>query len=100
MIYALAKKLKNAGFPDVSICERVDEHEIKGCGQCDMEQFPTLEELIEACGDEFEELGVGGEGLNDSKFHAVSRGRTIEFGDTPSESVANLWLVLNKKDDG
>jgi len=68
--------------------EKIDEETI-----C---KIPTLESLIDACGDDFQKLetiignkwqGVGGKGI-----------REIEMeGKTPKIAVAKLWLKLNKK---
>jgi hypothetical protein len=72
---------------------------------------PTLSELIEACGDEFDALYR----LEKDYVSAVSEDRvpggweaTPEdkgeergwfcWGKTPEEAVANLWLALNPKD--
>lgn len=54
---------------------------------------PILEELIEACGDEFDTLGK----FNNGWAAETNFSRTE--GKTPSEAVANLWLVLNRKQD-
>ena len=63
-------------------------------------KIPTLSELIEACGEDFQKLekiisdrlgnkwqGVGGEGIRDIEIEA-------KF---PEEAVAKLWLKLNEK---
>jgi hypothetical protein len=61
---------------------------------------PTLEELIEACGEEFADLKL----LPASKGWACERqlwGENmtpdVYFGSTPTEAVAKLWLALNAK---
>lgn len=88
MNYELAKKLKEAGFsfhhPDSKWSEYI---------------FPTLSELIEACGDNFKDL------VRVSTFDEIQWGATswffqpkIEtFGKTSEEAVAKLWLLLKKK---
>ena len=75
---------------------------------------PTLSELIEACGEEFESLTQWGDG-----WHVDSKGilrhdmvdeecpepircesgccGTHTQGSSPEEAVASLWLALNKK---
>ena len=68
---------------------------------------PPLEELIEACGEEFEQLlkvldwsAKAPEGVKKG-WEAISihEGKW-EFGLTPTEAVARLWLVLNPKHHG
>ena len=71
---ALARDLKNAGFPQVH------------------ERIPTLSELLEACGANFFEL---------TRYHdgwaAVSTSPTLECrGKTHEEAVGRLWLALQK----
>ena len=109
MTYELAKQLKEAGFPQedrafyfegkttFSISSENDNFN----GGYEQEVYcadPTLEELIEACGDKFQELSRGwkiwhagaGEWLGDSDYEFMGEG------ETPKEAVANLWLKLNK----
>lgn len=117
MNYELAKKLKDAGFPQkpksefpLFICE--DNKEPL--------QVPTLSELIEACGEGFKALIDEGESFEINPDY--SKGKMIhkrwmagipygfddgsafitddkKYGDgnSPEEAVANLWLELNKK---
>jgi hypothetical protein len=58
--------------------------------------YPTLSELIEACGDEFGSLS-----FVNGKYWSVTggpRGICINTeGKTTEEAVARLWLELNKK---
>lgn len=118
MDYKLAKQLQDAGFEvktqNQSYYRRPGEHKVTGTGfvnivcsghgvnecltpdTCDTAEVPTLEELIEACGEGFEELvkmNVAWEahGLTDNTHSG------IESGGTPEEAVANLWLALNNK---
>ena len=75
--YELARKLHDAGFQSK-----------------DNAYIPTLEELIEACGDRFAMLGKNKDGwrsMSNGNF-----GANVE-GTSPDEAVANLWLILNKK---
>jgi hypothetical protein len=56
--------------------------------------YPTLSELIDACGDEFDALAhrettEGGEWVALS-FHSHRHARSAE----PEEAVAHLWLAL------
>lgn len=88
--YELAKKLKEAGFPQDPDTMMGHYHH-----EC---YLPSLEELIEACG---------------SKLHALIRDSIAPWnaeelmdddgpvnyfsGSTPDEAVANLWLALHDK---
>ncbi len=92
MTYETAKNLKDAGFPTMqhSQCSRC----VPGWNGEDNICIPTLEELIEACGDRFESLE------NNNGWIASggsNKNIIIKVGITPSEAVANLWLELNKK---
>lgn len=97
MTYELAKKLKDAGFP-----QEAGENGNRVLSDSEGENeaiVPTLEELIEACGPEFRWL------KNKKTFwfaqqrqHPNVLGDMKTAGKTPSEAVARLWLALNKKD--
>jgi hypothetical protein len=91
MTYDLAKKLKDAGFPH-DWCE--------GTG-CPQHPYPSLSELIEACGKDFRKLEYV---LHEEFKTGVPMWYAYEFnkfrnlnasGPTPEEAVANLWLALN-----
>lgn len=63
---------------------------------------PTLEELIEACGENFAGLHEDGDGY--SAFHMLTHDGRFDpdiaisgHGKTPKEAVARLWLALNRK---
>lgn len=101
MNYELAKKLKEAGFPQKGIYEGTTYNlsDIKKVGVNIGDVYiPTLSELIEACGDDFEVIWKG---WGSTKWLAAPR---TSYGDpedysegcTPEEAVANLWLELNK----
>lgn len=124
MNYELAKKLKDAGFPqtykksspwaDFAYKTNDDElhllHEDNDTqwwigndysSQVDEEKMneewvkvPTLEELIEACGERLWGLTRHG---NFWQTNWVDGFAGDSGGYTPSEAVANLWLALNKK---
>lgn len=106
MNYELAKKLKDAGFPHNWCSE--DDCSCLTNGK-ESECFPTLSELIEACGTEFSELKlIIGYALDDTEWWACSRnkfnkeGKNIRgaggmIGKTPEEAMARLWLKLNNK---
>lgn len=100
--YELAKKLKKAGFPK-SAPRYADEI---GPGiYIDTNQesiyYPTLSELIAACGNDFRDLLNIRDELG-AKWAAQSmpdeQGRTITKVElSPEEAVVNLWLALNTK---
>lgn len=82
------KKLDFLGFP----FEELDPEKHMPC-------LPTLEELIEACGNGFMNLRkVWDENGNITNFIAEGDHSTdiLAIGKTPSEAVAKLWLELNK----
>ncbi len=99
--YNLAKQLKDAGFPQHSLCnnECMTEGDV-GIDMC----IPTLSELIEACGEKFktlerpEKLGewiaTKRNEFKDNKNVGAAFGM---YGKSPEEAVANLLLALNKK---
>lgn len=116
MGYELAKKLKDAGFPQNQNHNALYPYGYalsgtrKGQKQSEKDRAypPTLEELIEACGENIilwkcEEKYGGhwhaGSGVDkmreckivDASYFGVSSGKT------PSEAVANLWLSLHTK---
>lgn len=114
MNYDLALQLKKAGFPQELICgtkyyyhfspdsktellEHCEDH-----GQPSSIQFlakvPTLSELIEACGDDFHDLSRWKKGNEKGDWNAIAINlKGNEWGCTPEESVAKLWLALNTK---
>lgn len=92
MNYALAKELKEAGFPQTGNGEFIDAIGIGPVlGNNDV-YVPTLSELIEACG---EPITLW---IMSNRTDAQKGGTEImETGTTPEEAVARLWLALNKK---
>ena len=100
--YELARQLKDAGFPFRNNFELRYFNEKKGGGIVfkDMDKFeeeglikiPTLSELIDACGDGFNNLTkyVGGWGT------FTEYDDRIDLYSTPEEAIAKLWLLLNK----
>jgi len=102
MTYETAKKLQDAGYPQqprfmqqISVNnENVNEFVQNAVGRCCF-HFPTLSELIEAC---------GGGSLKIERFVHVTRGIIWEArirgtqvsGQTLEEALAELWLALNK----
>lgn len=99
MDYELAKKLKTVGFDQeysggfyrdekgyVSPQVTHSMHEFEP-GVC---YVPTLEELIEACGDDFENL------RKVSNFWVAKGKWGACFRESPKEAVASLYLSLRK----
>lgn len=122
MNYELAKKLKDAGFPQNGglLYYAKDTMGLRlntvGFQKGDMIPpegsvlIPSLSNLIEACGDDFESLEryVPEQKMpwrtlmSDEAFEkysvdypCVKECCGYEIGDTPEESVANLWLKIN-----
>ncbi len=103
MNYELYVKLVNAGFPQKSFGEQINyayERLPPEGGSIDANAFfPTLSEIIEACGDRFDYLirrKTGGWAVH-SWDGGDTYGNTVGLGSTPEEAVANLWIALNKK---
>lgn len=105
MNYELAKKLKEAGFPQRFSVMEGYYYEMSGQTLPTVKN-PTLSELIEACGEDFTMLS------KDKKIwyaHGITSRAYEPNGDiedeymdtfdgrTPEEAVAKLWLALNKK---
>ena len=90
MNYELAKQLKDVGFPQTG--DNQNGYANDGGYE------PLLSELIEACGDDLEEIKQMKESdLVSYKWEAYTNGYYV-VGSTPEEAVANLWIALNKKD--
>lgn len=87
MTYELAKELKDAGFR-FDFCNDGEEVHFKEC-------FPSLSQLIEACG-EFKSLDFYKARKRTGEWRAQAR-LHCGFGPTPEEAVAKLWLALQKK---
>ncbi len=108
--YEQAKELKDAGFPQDDTSSTHSWNDFGG--HPELVVYPTLSELIEACGEEFESLTYFRD-EDGSLWHADSQGeirpdldgeRCVSGccgkhgkGVTPEEAVARLWLTLNKK---
>ncbi len=111
MNYELAKKLKDAGFPqdfnvmepdwiweeDTTLSQRIED---TGINKLKI-KLPMLSELIEACGDDFESLNKTKKGWEAWGTYWCcdehGEGKKIENGPTPDVAMAKLWLALNKK---
>ena len=98
MDYELAKRLKDVGFQQ----KKFGVHDITSEPIC---YEPTLEELIEACGEELmltqspkrDNVWVASKPDPSKNVWAEDYKPFFGHGDTPSEAVANLWLVLKDK---
>ena len=124
MNYELAKKLKDAGFPQTgeyffgkNVGEEWEPRHQDHWAESSFPGFeegpicPTLSELIEACGDKFRVLYLKTEEWQNGgtvKIHEWQAGKNIWWdmeevngeeprgiGQTPEEAVANLWLKIN-----
>jgi len=109
MNYELAKELKDAGFPMKRFGEVRVKHTEEGVETDSQYGYPTLSELIEACGshDHFNLSytkkdghwqSVVGHALEPSPNHNNNyQADEVGDGTTEEEAVARLWLALNKK---
>lgn len=95
MTYALARQLKNAGFPDMN---RGGFWNVESPDGLDRMYAPTLSELIEACGEELDEIVIYiTDGVVEVKGSNPTYGLDLNVkASTPEEAVALLWLELNK----
>jgi len=105
MNYKLAKQLKDAGFPQkanknsgIYLDRNTVVKPIMKPSDLMPKEYtviPILEELIDACGDEFFKLiNLNGEEGWHAEAHNFKGGK---IGKTKKEAVAKLWLKLNKK---
>lgn len=93
MNYEFALKLKEAGFPqkpgNMAYIKPPNDKEFDG----EWLFLPTLSELIQACGEKFNNLHR----TNVDNWACSSKNGVTLHGPTPEEAVAKLWLELNKK---
>lgn len=86
----LCKKLKDNGFPQLLN----DNLDLKNNRTHEKTIYkPTLSELIKACGGSWFKMY----GQDDEWGAESENGDIVVRGKTPEESVAKLWLALNKK---
>lgn len=97
MNYELAKELKDAGY---------NHGRFQLYGPKDFaNRFPTLEELIEACGTSFMSLSAYKESVGYEQHEAIESWSAIGAktvckvgkGKIPTEAVARLWIALQAK---
>ena len=101
MTYDQAKELEDAGFPQGRSGTWVFPPDQLVARARDRVYAPTLDELIAACGDDFEALikqAGAWSAVPARKPNFVGTGPTT--GASPSEAVARLWLALNHKGTG
>jgi hypothetical protein len=95
MNYELAKALKDAGFVQNGKGTRVAPPDKIVVRRDDFAYVPTLEELIESCGDEFGGLARIKPDQWTSWEKYVNDEAPVYHAETPTEAVARLWLALN-----
>ena len=88
--YGLAKSLMDAGFPQIGKGSSIGSPEKLVWRISDRVYVPTLEELIDACGENFGSLDKRHDG-----WLARANGDQHCFAGTPAEAVARLWLTLS-----
>lgn len=86
MNYEIAKQLRDAGFPNLDVPD-LDKRSLR---------WPTLSQLIEACGYGFRSLSLHSNGRWIAKSGA-NTGKFLKTSSSPEEAVAKLWLELKKK---
>ena len=107
MKYELALKLKMAGFPDETpeLGEERYQSYVDKDGHWANVEFtdsvycPSLHELIQACGKDFDKLRLQGDRLWTCFGHEFNGfdGMLFQNHETPEDAVAHLWLTLNVK---
>jgi hypothetical protein len=92
MDYELAKSLMDAGFPQIGKGSLIGSLDKLVWRSSDRVYLPTLEELIDACGENFGSLSKQHDG-----WLAYANYDQSFFAKTPAEAVARLWLALQKR---
>ena len=93
MNYELAKQLKDAGFPQLDRREIYVRNDVTG--ERSWVAFPTLEELIEACGKHLSILRPYQDTWQANNSNSEDADFCSGEGSTPTIAVAKLWLALN-----
>ena len=103
MDYALAHDLKDAGFPQGGNGRWLFNPNAIVVRAQDRAYAPTLEELIEACGERFlmllkhdDNSGWTAAKEGDVLFIDGKENPNLSIGLTPAEAVARLWIALAK----
>ena len=96
--YESAKELADAGFPQRGNGSWVGSPAKLLWRSKDRVYAPTLEELIDGCGDDFSNLHT----LRDDEWRAEAIVRygnelrgVIRTGKSPEDAIARVWLALN-----
>lgn len=99
MNYELAKELKDAGFPQKGGLFKGRMYDDAGdFVQPENRQYiPTLEELIEACGNHAKFILSYLRAHKNWRAAIVDETITKGHGENALEAVARLWLAINKK---
>lgn len=104
MNYDLAKQLKDIGFPQGTTSSDTHYTHLGADGNpCVVfgkgaVYIPTLSELIEACGEDFDYLKLFRDAVVAKRWQSSAKSTLMIFyGSTPAEAVARLWLSLNEK---
>jgi len=95
MNYELAKQLYDAGFPQQGFGRWVGNPDQVIWRAGDRVYVPTLEELIKACGDDFNSLVL--RNRDEKCWGATGRFGCDVRGKTPEEATARLWLALTSR---
>jgi len=96
MNYELAKKLKDAGFKQEGsgLLMNGNVYALGFSEPTGDMYYPTLSELIEACGESFYNLVK--QQVWVARAYNEIEDEYVGTGNTPEEAVAELWLALNK----
>ena len=87
--YQLAKKLKDAGFPQSELALAQQK------AGYDYVSMPTLSDLITACGEDFRALSREPDcWLACGYVSEDGEWKNVHAGETPEEALARLWLSV------
>jgi hypothetical protein len=99
MHYDLALELKNAGFPQYGKGTWTLPLDRLVGRRDDRVYVPTLEELIDACGERFTSLDQVFKPKEGNTYEPSWLANSMERGSTATEAVARLWLALNQRNE-
>jgi hypothetical protein len=99
MKYELAKRLEEAGFPQGGNGTWISPPDKLVVHNADRIYVPTLDEIIDACGDNFCSLTKINTGSNVQGWQACSDKECFVSGQgsTRDEAAGRLWLALQTK---